>query len=53
MQLIALLGAGGHGKVAAEILEKLDLGVINFFDKSWPEFTQCGHWNIVADSKKN
>ena len=52
MKLIALLGAGGHGKVAAEIAEQLGWGAIHFFDKSWPELSKCGHWDIVGGEKE-
>lgn len=46
---LALYGAGGHGKVAAEIAEQIGWDDISFFDNKYDEQTQCGRWPIVGD----
>lgn len=50
MRTLAVLGAGGHGKVVADAAEaegRWDNVV--FFDQAWPKQTQCGPWDIVGD----
>ncbi len=49
MKKLAILGAGGHGKVAAEIAEKQGWDKIDFYDVSWPDLKQSGDWYIVGD----
>lgn len=42
---LAVIGAGGHGKVVADVAE--DLGFdISFFDGAYPENTHIEHWLI-------
>jgi sugar O-acyltransferase (sialic acid O-acetyltransferase NeuD family) len=48
MKNLAILGAGGHGKVAADIAEQLGWNV-HFFDAAYPEVAHCGHWDVVGD----
>lgn len=50
MRTLAVLGAGGHGKVVADAAEaggRWDKVV--FFDQAWPKQTLCGPWAIVGD----
>lgn len=48
MKNLAILGAGGHGKVAADIAEQLGWNV-HFFDINFPEKSACDTWEIVGD----
>jgi len=48
MKNIAIIGAGGHGKVAALIASEQGWHV-SFFDDAYPRFIKCGHWNVVGD----
>lgn len=48
MKNLAILGAGGHGKVAADIAEQLGWNV-HFFDLAYPEVKECGPWQVVGD----
>ena len=50
MKNLAILGAGGHGKVAADIAEQLGWSV-HFFDLAHPEVSECGPWQILGDEK--
>lgn len=42
---LVIIGAGGHGRVAADIAEEMDIRQIQFLDISWP--------NINIPTKKN
>jgi sugar O-acyltransferase (sialic acid O-acetyltransferase NeuD family) len=48
MKNLAILGAGGHGKVVADIAQQLGWN-IHFFDLAFPEITECGPWEVVGD----
>ena len=48
MKNLAILGAGGHGKVAADTAEQLGW-TIHFFDGAYPEVKTCGVWNVVGN----
>lgn len=48
MKNLAILGAGGHGKVAADIAEQLGWN-IHFFDLAFPTINKCSLWDIVGD----
>lgn len=48
MKNLAILGAGGHGKVAAAIAEELGW-TVHFFDIAYPEIKKCGLWDIKGD----
>lgn len=48
MKNLAILGAGGHGKVAANIAEQLGWN-IHFFDLAYPEVKECGPWEVLGD----
>jgi len=49
MKRLALLGAGGHGKVVADAALAAGWASIAFFDDSWPQRDRNGHWPIVGD----
>lgn len=46
---LAILGASGHGKVAAEIAYKSGWENIVFFDQQWPELTHLCHWEVKGN----
>ncbi|ROT46368.1 acetyltransferase [Pusillimonas sp. NJUB218] len=50
MKRLALLGAGGHGKVVADMAGLVGWDKISFFDDAWPQLIRNGHWGIVGDS---
>jgi sugar O-acyltransferase (sialic acid O-acetyltransferase NeuD family) len=43
-----ILGAGGHGRVVADVASLMGEEDIRFLDRSWPERTQNQQWPIVA-----
>lgn len=47
---LAILGAGGHGKVVADTAEACGWKEVVFFDDSWPQLTRCGVWPVLGDS---
>ncbi|MFY0665847.1 MAG: acetyltransferase [Natronospirillum sp.] len=44
----AILGAGGHGKVIAEIIEDLGFATVDLFDNEWPDLNRKGSWFVVG-----
>lgn len=46
---MALLGAGGHGKVVADAASLAGWKNIMFFDDTWPHVKMNGHWPVVGD----
>ena len=49
MAHLAILGASGHGKVAAEVAEHVGWDDISFFDDRWPDLDRNGGWRVVGD----
>lgn len=47
MTRLAIIGGGGHGKVAAHIAEQLGWAV-HFFDAAYPKIAECGKWSVVG-----
>lgn len=45
---LGLIGAGGHGKVAADVARTAGWEEIVFFDRTYPERRQNGTWPIVG-----
>lgn len=43
-----ILGAGGHGRVVADIAEQLGFQNIRFVDGRWPVLVANLHWPVVA-----
>lgn len=52
MNRLAILGAGGHGKVVADIAQHTGWQQIDFFDDGWPGLSKVGNWPVVGDSKR-
>jgi len=50
MRNLAILGAGGHGKVAADIAEQSGWNVC-FFDDAHPQVNSCGAWSVLGNEK--
>ena len=50
MRNLAILGAGGHGKVAADIAEQSGWNV-HFFDCAHPKVDRCGAWTVVGNEE--
>ncbi|GEA52350.1 hypothetical protein VIN01S_31540 [Vibrio inusitatus NBRC 102082] len=51
MNRCAIFGAGGHGKVVAEIAELNGYENIVLFDDAWPEIKHLENWSIAGDKK--
>lgn len=49
MSTLALLGAGGHGKVVADAALSAGWQHVIFFDDAWPNVQTIGHWSVVGD----
>ena len=49
MKKLAILGASGHGKVAADTAECCGWQAIEFFDDAWPDLQRNGIWPVVGD----
>ncbi|MCP1515296.1 MULTISPECIES: acetyltransferase [Pseudomonas] len=48
MKKLAILGAGGHGKVVADAAECCGWAHISFFEDSWPDRSQNAGWEICG-----
>lgn len=46
---LTLIGAGGHGKVVADVAESCGFRDIAFVDQAWPQRKHNGRWPIVGD----
>jgi sugar O-acyltransferase (sialic acid O-acetyltransferase NeuD family) len=46
---LAIIGAGGHGRVVADAAEASGWERIDFFDNSWPEKKCNAVWDVVGD----
>ncbi|QWD27078.1 acetyltransferase [Polynucleobacter paneuropaeus] len=49
MKILAIYGAGGHGKVVADMAASLGWQEVVFYDDSWPESQFHGPWKVVGD----
>lgn len=47
---LIILGAGGHGRVVADIAELQGFEHIEFFDFQYPEVTHNLHWSVVGNN---
>lgn len=47
---LAILGASGHGKVAADAAGVSGWTCVEFFDDAWPEISQNGPWPVVGNT---
>lgn len=50
MKNLAILGAGGHGSVAADIAEQSGWNV-HFFDSAYPRVGSCKGWIVVGNEE--
>ncbi|RON06748.1 acetyltransferase [Pseudomonas brassicacearum] len=50
MKRLAILGAGGHGKVVADTAECCGWECVDFFADGWPGQTTNGSWSVVGDT---
>ncbi len=51
MNCLAILGAGGHGKVVADTALAAGWSEIHFYDSSWPEREKNSHWPILGNDQ--
>lgn len=49
MKTLAILGAGGHGKVIADAAVLSGWEHIVFFDDAWPELQHINHWRLYGN----
>jgi sugar O-acyltransferase (sialic acid O-acetyltransferase NeuD family) len=47
-QILYIIGAGGHGRVAADVAESLGYKKLLFIDDRWPEMNVNSIWPVVA-----
>lgn len=52
MKRLAIIGASGHGTVAAETAELLGWSSISFFDDLYPEKYEVSKWQVIGDVPK-
>lgn len=50
MKRLAILGAGGHGKVVADTAECCGWQVVEFYDDAWPKRQNNGAWPVIGDT---
>lgn len=48
MKRLALLGAGGHGKVVADMALISGWDAVTFFDDAWPRRKSNGRWEVMG-----
>ena len=51
MNKLAIIGAGGHGKVVADAALAAGWADIHFFDSAWPVKSNNGHWPVVGNTQ--
>lgn len=49
MKKLALLGAGGHSRVIADMALVSGWSSVSCFDDAWPEKTRTGDWDVVGN----
>lgn len=49
MGKLAIIGAGGHGRVVADAAAASGWDIIEFFDDYWPQKTQNVIWDVVGN----
>ena len=49
MNKLAIVGAGGHSKVVAEIAQLNGWTLLDFFDDRWPALTQFSDYTVVGN----
>lgn len=48
MKVLNIIGAGGHGRVAADIAQSQGYSDIRFFDSAFPDLKQSGIWPVLG-----
>lgn len=48
MTSLGIIGAGGHGKVVADIGQACGYSDITFYDHNWPAKTTNGSWRVIG-----
>ncbi len=48
MKYLTLVGAGGHGRIAADLAAVLGYGPIEFLDKNWPDMQKNEIWPVIG-----
>jgi sugar O-acyltransferase (sialic acid O-acetyltransferase NeuD family) len=51
MKCLAILGAGGHGKVVADAALLTGWDEIHFYDAAWPQRIENSRWTIVGNGQ--
>lgn len=49
--ILALLGASGHGKVVADAALMAGWREVVFFDDAWPSVSANSHWSVAGDAQ--
>jgi sugar O-acyltransferase (sialic acid O-acetyltransferase NeuD family) len=49
LRQLTIIGAGGHGRVVADIADGLGYGHIRFVDERWPKLQSNMIWPVVSD----
>lgn len=49
MKKLALLGAGGHARVIADMALVSGWSSVSFFDDAWPEKNKTGEWDVTGN----
>lgn len=49
MKKLALLGAGGHARVIADMALMSGWSSVSFFDEAWPEKSENGEWDVSGN----
>ncbi len=52
MKRLAILGAGGHGKVVADTSLASGWDEVVFFDRQWPKLSFVRSWRVEGDDEK-
>jgi sugar O-acyltransferase (sialic acid O-acetyltransferase NeuD family) len=52
MKRLALLGAGGHGKVVADTALYAGWQEVIFYDDAWPGLCATGIWTVIGDATR-
>lgn len=48
MNPLRIIGAGGHGRVLADIAQAMGYSDIAFLDAGYPEFARSGAWDVIG-----
>ena len=50
MRKLAIIGAGGHGKVVADLASMVGWNSISFFDAAWKDKLDDFRWSLLGDT---